>query len=222
MATNITLYERVLTNIRKASVGSIPPDTFLIWVNKALLKVVNDKLASMDGNTRHQDDLLPIHVQNVPLTLKVVQSVTQDYAVLPTDYLRRSAVHLTLTKSGVTYDNVRCNYLRDSRRSDVMSSIYDKPTVRQSYFSFETNDEPCIHFYCPSGYTIIAKLSYYKKPSLITLTPSGNTFTVVTLPWNESMINEIVDTCTIEYLANIADSRIQYEMALKQSNNINL
>lgn len=228
MATNISLYERVLTNIRKAGVGSVPPATFLIWVNKALLEVVDNKLASMDVNTRHQDDLLPIHVQNAALTLKVITPpapavpVTMDYAELPVNYLRRSVVHLDLSKDGVTYENVRCVYLRDSRRSDVLASVYDRPSTRQSYFSFESNDDkPCIHFYRPTGYAIAASLSYYKQPTLITLTPSGNTFTVVTLPWNESMINEVVNTCTVQYLASITDPRVQAEMAIKQQSNIN-
>ena len=46
-------------------VGSLQPADFNIWINKAQRIVVDNKLASMDINTRHQDDLMPLRKKAV-------------------------------------------------------------------------------------------------------------------------------------------------------------
>ena len=119
MATIEGLYKLVLVDVRKSKVGSLQPDDFNIWINKAQRIVVDNKLASMDINTRHQDDLMPLR-KKVVLT----PESEQIYAALPTDYLRTDAISLTLTKDNVVYDNVNIG-----RRVELTYNVFVAPGV---------------------------------------------------------------------------------------------
>ena len=217
MATNIDLYKRFLNEVRKSHVGSVPPESFLQWANKAVRIVVDNKLAMMEANTRHTDDLLPLHKVGVELA-EITGLPPKPEFELPSDYLRTDSIHVKLTKDNVSTDNVRCVFLRSNRVSSVLSSAYDAPSLRQCYFSYTlSGTKKAVHFFCPSGYTIKAFLTYYKEPALITYSE-----TPTTLEWNDSMVNEIVDMACTRYLASIADQRVQTQVALKQQTNTNL
>ena len=58
--TNIDLYKQCLASVRKQGVGTLTPETFVLWINRAQDIVVGNKLAGMDINARHRDDLAPL------------------------------------------------------------------------------------------------------------------------------------------------------------------
>lgn len=221
MATIEELYKLVLVDVRKSKVGSLQPADFNIWINKAQRIVVDNKLAAMDINTRHQDDLMPIHVSDEPLTLVSGQI----YAKLPTSYLRTDAVSVNLTKEDQTYSNVPASYVSANRKARLLNSIYDKPSIKQCYFNYgiETisrKEEKVVYVYAPTGYTLSGvNLAYYKDPDKITYSSvkAGDV-----LIWNESMVNEIAQMCSLMYIANIGDPRVQTNMLIKQQTNTNL
>jgi len=228
VATNISLYEDVLSLVRKSSVGSFTPATFVKWINKSMKIVVDNKLAGMEINARYIDDLLPLHIQHKALTL------ITDYAVLPIDYLRKEAIHLDLSKtvSGVTstVNDVKCVLLRENRRSSVLNSVYDSPSTRKSYYTLEKilleaegeelqQNVKIIRFFVPTGYAISAYISYYHNPTPISLVYDDGAFVEETLEWGDSMVNEIADKCSTLYIASINDPRTQISMALNQQTN---
>lgn len=229
MATIEELYKLVLVDVRKSKVGSLQPADFNIWINKAQRIVVDNKLAAMDVNTRHQDDLMPIHVSDETLT----PEPGQIYAKLPTSYLRTDAVSVNLTKEGQTYSNVPGSYVSANRKARLLNSIYDKPSIKQCYFNYgietiseeeeETiseEEKKVVYVYAPTGYTLSGvNLAYYKDPDKITY--SSETAGDV-LIWNESMVNEIAQMCSLMYIANIGDPRVQTNMLIKQQTNTNL
>lgn len=229
MATIEELYKLVLVDVRKSKVGSLQPADFNIWINKAQRIVVDNKLAAMDINTRHQDDLMPIHVSDEPLT----RESGQIYAKLPTSYLRTDAVSVNLTKEDQTYSNVPASYVSANRKARLLNSIYDKPSIKQCYFNYgidtiseeeegiETiKEEKVVYVYAPTGYTLSGvNLSYYKDPGKITYSSATANDVLI---WNESMINEIAQMCSLMYIANIGDPRVQTNMLIKQQTNTNL
>lgn len=216
MVTNIVLYKMFLSKVRKSKVGSVPPDDFLIWINKAQDIVVDNKLAAMGLNTRHEDDLLPLHINDALLT---AIAGSAGYFELPSDYLRKDSVYVNLTKLTEVVTHVKCIPARANRISSILNSSYDAPTIDRCYFVYEVKEESnAIHFYCPSLYTIEAYMCYYRQPIPITYVHGE---TEVELTWNNSMINEIVDTASALYIAGIADSRLQSELTMKNQTNTN-
>ena len=216
MVTNIELYKMFLSKVRKSKVGSVPPEDFLLWINKAQRVVVDNKLAAMGLNTRHEDDLLPLHINDASL-----EAITGSagYFKLPSNYLRKDSVYVTLTKGTETLTHVKCIPARANRISSILSSSYDAPTVDRCYFVYEVKGTfNAIHFYCPSSYTVTAYMCYYKEPALIAYVHG---VPAIELIWNASMINEIVDTSSALYIAGIADSRLQSELAMKNQTNTN-
>jgi hypothetical protein len=217
MATIEGLYKLVLVDVRKSKVGSLQPADFNIWINKAQRIVVDNKLASMDINTRHQDDLMPLR-KKVVLT----PELEQIYAALPIDYLRTDAISLTLTKDDVDYDNVSCSYLSSNRFANIMRSHYDKPSLKLCYFNYgiETIDEQdkrVVYVYKPTDATITSiNLHYYCEPATIEYSTENKDNVLI---WNESMVNEIAQMCSLMYIASIGDPRVQTNMLIKQQTN---
>lgn len=217
MATIEGLYKLVLVDVRKSKVGSLQPDDFNIWINKAQRIVVDNKLASMDINTRHQDDLMP-------LRKKAVLTPVSDeiYAELPVDYLRTDAISLLLTQSGVPYNNVSCSYLSANRFTHIMRSHYDKPSLKLCYFNYgiETiaqKDKRVVYVYKPTDATITSiNLHYYCEPAIIEYSTENADNVLI---WNESMVNEIAQMCSLMYIASIGDPRVQTNMLIKQQTN---
>jgi hypothetical protein len=217
MATIEGLYKLVLVDVRKSKVGSLQPDDFNIWINKAQRIVVDNKLASMDINTRHQDDLMP-------LRKKAVLTPVSDeiYAELPVDYLRTDAISLLLTQSGVPYNNVSCSYLSANRFTHIMRSHYDKPSLKLCYFNYgiETiaqKDKRVVYVYKPTEAVLTAlNLSYYCEPATIEYSTENKDNVLI---WNESMVNEIAQMCSLMYIASIGDPRVQTNMLIKQQTN---
>lgn len=217
MATIEGLYKLVLVDVRKSKVGSLQPDDFNIWINKAQRIVVDNKLASMDINTRHQDDLMP-------LRKKAVLTPVSDeiYAELPVDYLRTDAISLLLTQSGVPYNNVSCSYLSANRFTHIMRSHYDKPSLKLCYFNYgiETiaqKDKRVVYVYKPTEAVLTAlNLSYYCEPATIEYSTENANNVLI---WNESMVNEIAQMCSLMYIASIGDPRVQTNMLIKQQTN---
>lgn len=217
MATIEGLYKLVLVDVRKSKVGSLQPDDFNIWINKAQRIVVDNKLASMDINTRHQDDLMP-------LRKKAVLTPVSDeiYAELPVDYLRTDAISLLLTQSGVPYNNVSCSYLSANRFTHIMRSHYDKPSLKLCYFNYgiETiaqKEKRVVYVYKPTEAVLTAlNLSYYCEPATIEYSTENKDNVLI---WNESMVNEIAQMCSLMYIASIGDPRVQTNMLIKQQTN---
>ena len=217
MATIEGLYKLVLVDVRKSKVGSLQPDDFNIWINKAQRIVVDNKLASMDINTRHQDDLMPLRKK------AVLTPVSEEiYAELPVDYLRTDAISLLLTQSGVPYNNVSCSYLSANRFTHIMRSHYDKPSLKLCYFNYgiETIDEQdkrVVYVYKPTDATITSiNLHYYCEPATIEYSTENKDNVLI---WNESMVNEIAQMCSLMYIASIGDPRVQTNMLIKQQTN---
>lgn len=217
MATIEGLYKLVLVDVRKSKVGSLQPDDFNIWINKAQRIVVDNKLASMDINTRHQDDLMP-------LRKKAVLTPVSDeiYAELPVDYLRTDAISLLLTQSDVPYNNVSCSYLSANRFTHIMRSHYDKPSLKLCYFNYgiETiseEEKKVVYVYKPTEAVLTAlNLSYYCEPATIEYSTENKDNVLI---WNESMVNEIAQMCSLMYIASIGDPRVQTNMLIKQQTN---
>ena len=217
MATIEGLYKLVLVDVRKSKVGSLQPDDFNIWINKAQRIVVDNKLASMDINTRHQDDLMPLRKKAVltPVSNEI-------YAELPVDYLRTDAISLLLTQSGVPYNNVSCSYLSANRFTHIMRSHYDKPSLKLCYFNYgiETiaqKDKRVVYVYKPTEATITSiNLHYYREPDPIEYESATAKNELI---WNESMVNEIAQMCSLMYIASIGDPRVQTNMLIKQQTN---
>lgn len=217
MATIEGLYKLVLVDVRKSKVGSLQPDDFNIWINKAQRIVVDNKLASMDINTRHQDDLMPLRKKAVltPVSNEI-------YAELPVDYLRTDAISLLLTQSGVPYNNVSCSYLSANRFTHIMRSHYDKPSLKLCYFNYgiETiaqKDKRVVYVYKPTEAVLTAlNLSYYCEPATIEYSTENKDNVLI---WNESMVNEIAQMCSLMYIASIGDPRVQTNMLIKQQTN---
>jgi hypothetical protein len=217
MATIEGLYKLVLVDVRKSKVGSLQPDDFNIWINKAQRIVVDNKLASMDINTRHQDDLMP-------LRKKAVLTPVSDeiYAALPVDYLRTDALSVTLTQDGEDYKHVSCSYLSANRFTHIMRSHYDKPSLKLCYFNYgiETiaqKDKRVVYVYKPTEAVLTAlNLSYYCEPATIEYSTENKDNVLI---WNESMVNEIAQMCSLMYIASIGDPRVQTNMLIKQQTN---
>lgn len=217
MATIEGLYKLVLVDVRKSKVGSLQPADFNIWINKAQRIVVDNKLASMDINTRHQDDLMPLHKHQV-----LTPEEDEIYAALPVDYLRTDALSVTLTQGDEEYKYVSCSYLSANRFATIMRSHYDKPSLKLCYFNYgiETiaeQDKRVVYVYKPTEAVLTAlNLSYYCEPTTIEYS-TGNADNV--LIWNESMVNEIAQMCSLMYIASIGDPRVQTNMLIKQQTN---
>ena len=217
MATIEGLYKLVLVDVRKSKVGSLQPADFNIWINKAQRIVVDNKLASMDINTRHQDDLMPLRKKAVltPVSNEI-------YAELPVDHLRTDAISLLLTQSGVPYNNVSCSYLSANRFTHIMRSHYDKPSLKLCYFNYgiETiaqKDKRVVYVYKPTDATITSiNLHYYCEPATIEYSTENKDNVLI---WNESMVNEIAQMCSLMYIASIGDPRVQTNMLIKQQTN---
>lgn len=217
MATIEGLYKLVLVDVRKSKVGSLQPADFNIWINKAQRIVVDNKLASMDINTRHQDDLMPLHKRQV-----LTPEEDEIYAALPVDYLRTDALSVTLTQGADEYKYVSCSYLSANRFATIMRSHYDKPSLKLCYFNYgiETiskQDKRVVYVYKPTEAVLTAlNLSYYCEPATIEYSTenAGNV-----LIWNESMVNEIAQMCSLMYIASIGDPRVQTNMLIKQQTN---
>jgi len=217
MATIEGLYKLVLVDVRKSKVGSLQPADFNIWINKAQRIVVDNKLASMDINTRHQDDLMPLRKKEV-----LTPEEDEIYAALPVDYLRTDAISLLLTQSGVPYNNVSCSYLSANRFTHIMRSHYDKPSLKLCYFNYgiETiaqKDKRVVYVYKPTDATITSiNLHYYCEPATIEYSTENKDNVLI---WNESMVNEIAQMCSLMYIASIGDPRVQTNMLIKQQTN---
>lgn len=217
MATIEGLYKLVLVDVRKSKVGSLQPDDFNIWINKAQRIVVDNKLASMDINTRHQDDLMP-------LRKKAVLTPVSDeiYAELPVDYLRTDALSVTLTQGVEEYKYVSCSYLSANRFTHIMRSHYDKPSLKLCYFNYgiETiaqKEKRVVYVYKPTEATITSiNLHYYREPDPIEYESATAKNELI---WNESMVNEIAQMCSLMYIASIGDPRVQTNMLIKQQTN---
>lgn len=217
MATIEGLYKLVLVDVRKSKVGSLQPDDFNIWINKAQRIVVDNKLASMDINTRHQDDLMPLRKKAVltPVSNEI-------YAELPVDYLRTDALSATLTQGQEVYKYVSCSYLSANRFATIMRSHYDKPSLKLCYFNYgiETiaeQDKRVVYVYKPTEVVLTAlNLSYYCEPATIEYSTENADNVLI---WNESMVNEIAQMCSLMYIASIGDPRVQTNMLIKQQTN---
>lgn len=217
MATIEGLYKLVLVDVRKSKVGSLQPADFNIWINKAQRIVVDNKLASMDINTRHQDDLMPLHKR------KVLTPVPDEiYAALPVDYLRTDALSVTLTQGEEEYKYVSCSYLSANRFTTIMRSHYDKPSLKLCYFNYgietiEEKEKRVVYVYKPTEATITSiNLHYYREPDTIEYSTENKDIVLI---WNESMVNEIAQMCSLMYIASIGDPRVQTNMLIKQQTN---
>lgn len=208
---NIELYKLCLSSVRKQGVGTLTPETFVDWVNRAQTIVVGNKLAGMDANHRHRDDLRPL------LVLDEALSIEGTSASLPTDYLRFMDISVSIKVSNKVYAP-ECIYQSPSRKSKVLRNVYDRPSTRKVYYTIESDD---IKFNLPAGATdLTGEMSYYKTPDKIEV---DRTATVEkTLVWNENMINEIVESFTRLYMAHIGDSRLQHSLAVQQQTNNNI
>lgn len=208
---NIELYKLCLSSVRKQGVGTLTPETFVDWVNRAQTIVVGNKLAGMDANHRHRDDLRPLLVTDEPL------DVTGTSASLPEGYLRFMDISVSIVVSNRIYAP-ECIYQSPSRKSKVLRNVYDRPSTRKVYYTIDSEN---IKFNLPAGATDLSgEMSYYKTPEKITV---DRTATVEkTLVWNENMINEIVESFTRLYMAHIGDSRLQHSLAVQQQTNNNI
>lgn len=204
---NIELYKLCLSSVRKQGVGSLTPETFVDWVNRAQTIVVGNKLAGMDANYRHRDDLRPLLVTDEPL------EVTGDTAELPTGYLRFMDISVSIKVSNGIYAP-ECIYQSPSRKSKVQRNVYDRPSTRKVYY---TIDSEGIKFNIPAGASLSGEMSYYKEPQRIVVDRDARV--EHTLVWNENMINEIVESFTKLYMAHIGDSRLQHSLAVQQQTN---
>lgn len=204
---NIELYKLCLSSVRKQGVGSLTPETFVDWVNRAQTIVVGNKLAGMDANHRHRDDLRPLLVTDERLT------VTGDRAALPPGYLRFMDISVSIEVSNGVYAP-ECIYQSPSRKSKVLRNVYDRPSTRKVYY---TIDSEGIKFNIPAGASLEGEMSYYKEPQRIVV--DRNARVEQTLVWNENMINEIVESFTKLYMAHIGDSRLQHSLAVQQQTN---
>ncbi len=207
---NIELYKLCLSSVRKQGVGTLTPETFVDWVNRAQTIVVGNKLAGMDANHRHRDDLRPLLVTDEPLT------VTGDSASLPTGYLRFMDISVSIVVSNRIYAP-ECIYQSPSRKSKVLRNVYDRPSTRKVYYTIDSDG---IKFNLPAGATLSGEMSYYKTPEKIVV--DRNTMAEQALVWNENMINEIVESFTKLYMAHIGDSRLQHSLAVQQQTNNNI
>lgn len=204
---NIELYKLCLSSVRKQGVGTLTPETFVDWVNRAQTIVVGNKLAGMDANHRHRDDLRPLLVTDERL------AVTGDTAPLPTGYLRFMDISVSIVVSNGIYAP-ECIYQSPSRKSKVLRNVYDRPSTRKVYY---TIDSEGIKFNIPAGASLSGEMSYYKEPQRIVVDRDARV--EQTLVWNENMINEIVESFTKLYMAHIGDSRLQHSLAVQQQTN---
>lgn len=207
---NIELYKLCLSSVRKQGVGTLTPETFVDWVNRAQTIVVGNKLAGMDANHRHRDDLRPLLVTDEPLT------VDGDSAALPAGYLRFMDISVSIVVSNRIYAP-ECIYQSPSRKSKVLRNVYDRPSTRKVYYTIDSDG---IKFNLPAGDTLSGEMSYYKTPKKIVV--DRNTMAEQALVWNENMINEIVESFTKLYMAHIGDSRLQHSLAVQQQTNNNI
>ena len=227
MATIEGLYKLVLVDVRKSKVGSLQPADFNIWINKAQRIVVDNKLASMDINTRHQDDLMPLRKKAV-----LTPEENEIYAELPVDYLRTDALSVTLTQGVEEYKYVSCSYLSANRFTHIMRSHYDKPSLKLCYFNYgietfieeengeeKKEDKRVVYVYKPTDATITSiNLHYYREPDPIEYKSATAKNELI---WNESMVNEIAQMCSLMYIASIGDPRVQTNMIIKHQTNSN-
>lgn len=209
---NIELYKLCLSSVRKQGVGTLTPETFVDWVNRAQTIVVGNKLAGMDANHRHRDDLRPLLVTDDPL------DVDGDTASLPEGYLRFMDISVSIKVSNKVYAP-ECIYQSPSRKSKVLRNVYDRPSTRKVYYTIDSEN---IKFNLPAGATDLSgEMSYYKTPDKIVV-DRNNMDEKQKLVWNENMINEIVESFTRLYMAHIGDSRLQHSLAVQQQTNNNI
>jgi hypothetical protein len=171
----------------------------------------------MDINTRHQDDLMPLRKKEV-----LTPEEDEIYAALPVDYLRTDALSVTLTQGVEEYKYVSCSYLSANRFTHIMRSHYDKPSLKLCYFNYgiETiaqKDKRVVYVYKPTEAVLTAlNLSYYCEPATIEYSTENKDNVLI---WNESMVNEIAQMCSLMYIASIGDPRVQTNMLIKQQTN---
>ena len=203
MATNIDLFKNVLAIANKYKVGTITPEVFIIWANNAQEKVVTEKLAFIDGNTRLISDILPLKVIGKTAT------ISNGRFELDGGCKRLSHVDLSLSLNGVV-NKPRVNFLPDNMKNEIFTSPYKKPSVRRCYYSFGSDtNKSYVYLHVPSGHTVTATYDYYKNPDAITMDENNGSITSVTLPWNKSMIDEIAMSIVVMYMESIGDPRYQ-------------
>lgn len=209
--TNIDLYKQCLASVRKQGVGTLTPETFVLWINRAQDIVVGNKLAGMDINARHRDDLAPL------LELDKDITIVENVGSLPSDYRRMMNTSVTLTRGTYVYPSIPCDYLSPARRVKAKRSAYQAPSTRRCYYTIYSNEiGNVIAITAPIGYDITCKIDYYRNPIAITM---DNVVTPVNLKWGNDIINEIVSEFTLLYLAHVGDQRLQHSIAVKQQTN---
>jgi hypothetical protein len=103
-----------------------------------------------------------------------------------------------------------------------MRSHYDKPSLKLCYFNYgiETiaqKDKRVVYVYKPTEAVLTAlNLSYYCEPATIEYSTENKDNVLI---WNESMVNEIAQMCSLMYIASIGDPRVQTNMLIKQQTN---
>lgn len=209
--TNIDLYKQCLASVRKQGVGTLTPETFVIWVNRAQDIVVGNKLAGMDINARHRDDLNPL------LEIGKTVVLSDNIGSLPADYRRMMNVAVTLTSGAYEYTNIPCDYLSPARRLKATRSAYQAPSTRRCYYTTYSNvSGNVLAITAPVGFSITCKIDYYRNPAAIAV---GAQLTPVDLKWGNDVLNEIISQFTMLYLAHVGDQRLQSQMAVKQQTN---
>mgnify|MGYP007069467906 CR=1 FL=1 len=219
MKTNIDLYKKVLTIVRKNGVGSLAPAEYLSWITMAQTAVVMAKLPFIDTNVRIKADLLPLYT-TAPITL-TPSGAGVYVGALPTDYLRMSGTALSLAKDSVTVYNVKLSVLNDNRRNEVLGSVYDRPSTLKCYYGFTNESGQKVKLYVPDGHTPTFSMSYYKSPVAITNVGITDNGTAQELVWDDAMMDEMAQRCASMYIESVEGQRFQSLNAEQNKNNNN-
>lgn len=219
MKTNIDLYKKVLTLVRKNGVGTLSPAEYLSWVSMAQQAVVMAKLPLIDTNVRIKADLLPLYkLSTIVLTPSGAGAYVGD---LPQDYLRLSGLTMMLVKDAVTVYNTRMLVMNDKEKNEVLGSVYARPSIRKCYYNLINDGKNRIMLYVPDTFTPTLKMTYYCTPIPITNDGVINASAAQQLVWDDSMVDEIAQRCASMYIECIEGQRYQSLNAEQSKNNNN-
>ena len=217
MKTFKSLYKDFLSEVQKHRVGSIVPSEFAILFNQAQEEVVTNKLAAIELNKKITDDLIPLisSVKGSSMTEFVGDLMKCFTFERPVTCRRISKITITLNST----NNAKCILLKGNMETEMLNSVYGKPSIRQTYYKFDNiNNKVVIKVYVPILTTSVKiYLDYYSNPEPVTeqIVISDT----VECKFSKEMCTEIINVAARMCLERNQDARNQtFNADLKNKN----
>lgn len=207
------LYQEFLSNVNKRKVGTVLPEEFAMLFNLAVEEVYTNKLSVMDVNKKINTDLNTfIDSQSGNMTVDITGAY-RCFTMTPSNAIRRvKSIRLLLDNKF----NAKCVEIKANRRSSILDSVYDSPTVQKCYYELANGK---IVAYVPKITNAVkAYIEYYKEVTPVT---DSTVISVGVCPYTSEMCTEIVNAASRLCIERNQDGRYQsfaVDLKNKQTN----